>query len=206
MQYPAIGIRANSKNKVGKGGAEWWIRWSRKASLRRHCWAKTGSGGCGLYRWPGSQISRCKGPVAGGAFRTQEGKRWQARLEECPACCAKLPWLYPLQSLMTGAGGEQLWWKWLTSTFSFLSLFLGVLIPPPSHCSHSLDQQPFLHKAKVPRRWILRVSASQSILVSPFQQFSRLTKIPICLTMWLEGQVSCSTKSTERSNRSQPLQ
>lgn len=90
------------------------------------------------------------------------------------------------------------------STVSFLSLFLGALIPPPSLPQHSLSQQPFLYEAKGPRRNVLRILASQNIIVLPgCPSVLKIDKNPhLSGNMVMEGQVSHETCNAEISNGS----
>lgn len=94
-----------------------WVVLSEEMLLSQHQ-----SGGCVLCRWLARWSSRCKGPRAEGAFRIP-GKERNALHESVIT-----------EPVITGVGSssKRLWEKWLSSTFSFLSLFWVHLLPTTS--------------------------------------------------------------------------
>lgn len=67
MIWP-MGIRAEKKNKTGKGDGEGWIRWSGRAFLGRRCPAEIRVEGVDCADGWADPTAGAKGPVAGGAF------------------------------------------------------------------------------------------------------------------------------------------
>ena len=92
----------------------------------------------------------------------------------CPVS-AELLLLYKHKSLITGVGPSSGWRRWeallgvidIHFQFSFFVPWGSDATSLPLF-SRGLGQQPFLYEVKVPGRNVLRVLASQSIIVSPF--------------------------------------